>query len=110
MIRGWCLFRIAALCTALLSISLRTAASHVLGGDIEIHHYDSGKFALRVNIYLNCKATVNFNPGAINVKAAAGGYNRSAGSEVHGGEDITPVCKNECSPCSSSSCMNPYGF
>jgi hypothetical protein len=79
-----------------------------MGSDINIQNLGSGTFAIRVTVYRDCNGIpLGYSPIAI--KSKCGNYSHSNGSGPINGADVTPVCKNSCTKCTSSGCAFAFG-
>ncbi|MGZ5302938.1 MAG: hypothetical protein ACXWDO_02375, partial [Bacteroidia bacterium] len=88
---------------------VQVKASHVMGSDITWKCIGKDSFVVTVTAYRNCKG-IDLSATPISYKSACGGANVSAGGEMSGGEDITPVCKKSCTQCTSSGCEFNFGI
>jgi hypothetical protein len=71
---------------------VQVKASHVMGSDITWQCIGKDSFIVTVTAYRNCKG-IELSATPISFKSSCGGGNISAGGEMSGGDDITPVCK-----------------
>ncbi|RYD72174.1 MAG: hypothetical protein EOP53_22390, partial [Sphingobacteriales bacterium] len=88
---------------------VQVKASHVMGSDITWKCVGKDSFIITVTAYRNCKG-IDLSATPITFKSACGGSSVSAGGELSGGTDITPVCKKSCTKCKSAGCDFNFGI
>jgi len=103
--------QLSIILTLLILIPFSSRATHVMGADIGWKSLGHDSFEIIIHAYRDCngmqmsgKGLSYYTPGDTCVSTAI-----SVTPDVCCGTDITPVCKNSCDRCQSSSCTFAYG-
>jgi hypothetical protein len=103
--------RILFLFISILSIPHISSAQKILGAEITYEYYGGDSFLVSLNAYVFCDAnSSSFSAGELLItpeKSSA--FTVYLISDGNGGMNITPVAKNTCTQCNSSSCSFKYG-
>jgi hypothetical protein len=88
----------------------RLLASHVTGSEITWTCIGQDSFLIKLDVYRDCNGIV-LAAGPITFKCASTGATIVSVTATPGTPvDVTPVCRNGCTRCSSLSCAFPYGI
>jgi hypothetical protein len=82
-------------------------ASHILGGGISWEQIGIDTFKITATVYRDCNGV---NLSATPVTAFSNCGSMRLNTKRNGGEDITPVCKDQCSKCDYPGCSFRYGI
>lgn len=99
------------LAISLSVLSLPSDATRYMGSDISWRCIGQDSYMIKLTILRDCNGA--YLPGTINVnlKCDPSGYTLTALSLTQGSPvDITPICGNTCTRCTSYSCSFPYGI
>ena len=83
-------------------------AGHYITGYFEWEALGNDSFKVTLNVYQDCNSTIPPTAPKFNIESPISNYQVSS-SKVGSTEDITPLCRNSCTRCSSSSCGLQYG-
>lgn len=87
--------------------SFNASATHVMGSDIQWKCIGKDSFTISITVYRDCNG-IQLSNGAFTL-ASNCGTTRVTGT-MSGGEDITPVCDEQCTRCDSRGCTFKYGI
>ncbi|MBI1184309.1 hypothetical protein GC194_08555, partial [bacterium] len=86
-------------------------ASHVMGSDINWTCIGQDTFRMVVTLYRDCNGcdVPPCEVPSIHVTSSSCG-SKTLSTSKSGGDDITPVCDNQCTRCTNSGCSFQYGI
>ncbi|MFY0671913.1 MAG: T9SS type A sorting domain-containing protein [Bacteroidia bacterium] len=90
-----------------LLFSVNLSATHTLGGTYSWEEIGQDTFKVTLTIYRDCNG-VRLSNSPITAQTICG--TKRLNTTLSAGEDITPVCKEECSRCNNSNCTFRYGI
>ena len=87
--------------------TFKVSATHVMGSDIQWECIGEDTFRIKVTVYRDCNG-IQLGNGPFTISSNCGTMRVSA--SMSGGEDITPVCDEQCTRCDSRGCTFKYGI
>ncbi|MFY0671912.1 MAG: T9SS type A sorting domain-containing protein [Bacteroidia bacterium] len=82
-------------------------ATHVMGAEFEWEETGKDTFLIKVNVYRDCNG-INLSATPITAISSCGSIRLN--TTRSSGEDVTPICDEQCSRCDSRSCSFQYGI
>lgn len=87
--------------------SFNASATHVMGSDIQWKCIGEDTFTIQITVYRDCNG-IQLSNGPFRLSSNCG--TMSVNGTMSGGEDITPVCDEQCTRCDSRGCTFKYGI
>jgi len=85
-------------------------ATHILGADVSWKCNGDTSTSVTLRVYRDCNG-IPVSASVISlVPMGCTGTTKTKTGGLSGGKDVTPICKNTCSRCTSSSCTFTYGI